>query len=157
MCLACSYLYYFFLCFLYHTYSVLFVYSRLFRVLSRVTYIQVHVYLADVFIGLVHFTCVFLCYFLFFSFYLKHWKFNNTKLQTLHFVYLCFFFLPAASRPKPSNLIRIVNKARLNMRPKDPRDFNFPQFHPEWAAHEASTIYSFILFNVNTIVNQLMY
>ncbi|XP_078326514.1 uncharacterized protein LOC144622949 isoform X1 [Crassostrea virginica] len=32
---------------------------------------------------------------------------------------------PAASRPKPSNLIRIVNRARLNMRPKDPRDLNF--------------------------------
>ena len=31
---------------------------------------------------------------------------------------------PAASRSKPSNLIRIVNRARLNMRPKDPRDFN---------------------------------
>ena len=50
-----------------------------------------------------------------------------------------------------------------------------PQFHPEWAAHEASTIgillhvegdyyqvntvfpLTFNLFNVNTIVNQLMY
>ncbi|XP_048750365.2 uncharacterized protein LOC125662230 [Ostrea edulis] len=32
---------------------------------------------------------------------------------------------PPASRPKPSNLIRIVNRARLNMRPKDPRDLNF--------------------------------
>ncbi|XP_078330619.1 uncharacterized protein LOC144624615 [Crassostrea virginica] len=32
---------------------------------------------------------------------------------------------PAASRPKPSNLIRIVNRARLNMRPKDPGDLKF--------------------------------
>ena len=26
---------------------------------------------------------------------------------------------PAASRPEPSNLIRVVNRARLNMRPKE--------------------------------------